>query len=129
MDIESLRTQLADAMAAEDEDGYVELMHPDAVFTTVAFGDQQVFRGRAGAREWWAKREDAVVYDVYSTHVERISPHAIVIDARMRHGEAGQGVEDANAMWLVIERDGLVWRYQPVDSKTDALTILETLGE
>ena len=86
-----------------------------------------MFRGKAGAREWWEKREEAVVYDIYSAHVERISPHAIVIDARMRHGETGQGVEDANAMWLVVEKDGLVWRYQPVDSKADALGILETL--
>lgn len=128
MDIESLRTHLADAMAAEDEAGYIALMHPDLVFTTVAFGDQEVFRGQAGAREWWGKREEAVVYDIYSAHVERISPHAIVIEARMRHSETGQGMEDANAMWLVVEKDGLVWRYQPVDSKADALTILETLG-
>ena len=129
MDIESLRTQLADAMAAGDEDGYIDLMHPDLVFTTVAFGDHQVFRGRAGAREWWEKREEAVVYDIYSARVERISPHAIVIEARMRHGETGQGMEDAIAMWLVVERDGLVWRYQPVDSKAEARAILETLGE
>ena len=116
-------------MAAGDEDGYIELMHPDVVFTTVAFGNQQVFRGQAGAREWWEKREEAVVYDIYSARVERISPHAIVIEARMRHGETGQGMEDAVAMWLVIERDGLVWRYQPVDSKADAITILETLDD
>ncbi len=129
MDIESLRTRLADAMAAGDEDAYIELMHPDVVFTTVAFGDQQVFRGQAGARAWWEKREEAVVYDIYSARTERISPHAIVIEARMRHSEAGQGIEDAVAMWLVIEKDGLVWRYQPVDSKTDALAILEAVGE
>jgi hypothetical protein len=120
VDVEELRVQMTEAMDSGDESQFVDAIHPDAVFTTVVFGGRQVFRGKDGAREWWSRYRGATVYEVYSLQVERIDEHAILITARLRVSGSERGMEDAPRSWVVIERDGLIYRYQPVESRDEA---------
>jgi len=43
-----------------------------------------------------------------------------VIRARIRAPSQSGGYLDAAALWLLVARDGLVWRYGPVESEEAA---------
>ncbi len=121
MDVEQLREQMEQAMDSGDESRFVAAIHPDAVFTTVVFGGRHVFRGKDGAREWWTRYRGATVYEVYSLASERITEDAVLISARLRVAGSERGMEDAPRSWVMVERDGLIYRYQPVESREEAL--------
>jgi hypothetical protein len=101
-------------------ESYLELMHPEVEFTTVAFGRERVFRGHDGVREWWAALTARPGYDAYSSTATALADDAILIRARIRAPSPGGGYLDASALWLLVTRDGLVWRYRPVESEDDA---------
>ena len=79
MDVLALHARVAREFERRDFESYLELMHREVEFTTVAFGEERVFRGH----------------------------------------ESG-GYLDAAGVWLLVARDGLVWRYRPVESEDDA---------
>src|SRR5690242_11930032 len=95
-------------------------MHPDVEFTTVAFGEERVFRGHNGVREWWEMLSRRPGYDAYSSTATLIADDAILIRARIRAPNESGGYLDAAALWLLVARDGLVWRYRPVASEAAA---------
>ena len=88
-------------------------MHPEVEFTTVAFGEERVFRGHDGVREWWETLSARPGYDAYSSTATAIADDAILIRARIRAPNQSGGYLDAAALWLLVARDGLVWRYRP----------------
>ena len=51
MDVLALYARVARDFDRRDLESYLEVMHPEVEFTTVAFGDERVFRGHAGVRE------------------------------------------------------------------------------
>ena len=120
MDVIALHTRLAREFERRALDAYLELMHPGVEFTTVAFGEERVFRGHAGVREWWETLSIRPGYDAYSSTATRIADDAILIRARIRAPNEAGGYLDAAALWLLVARDGLVWRYRPVASEAEA---------
>jgi SnoaL-like domain len=120
VDVIALYTRLAREFERRDREGYLELMHPEVEFTTVAFGQERVFRGHDGVREWWETLSTRPGYDAYSSTATRLADDAILIRARIRAPSGSGGYLDAAALWLLVTRHGLVWRYRPVESESAA---------
>jgi ketosteroid isomerase-like protein len=120
VDVLELHARLTREFERRDLDGYLALMHPDVVFTTVAFGEERVFRGHEGVREWWETLSAKPGYDAYSSSATAIADDAVVIRARIRAPSHSGGYLDVAALWLLVVRDGLVWRYRPVESEQAA---------
>jgi ketosteroid isomerase-like protein len=129
VDVLALHDRVVREFQRRDLEDYLELMHPEVEFTTVAFGEERVFRGHAGVREWWETLSTRPGYDAYSAAATAIAADAVVIRARIRAPSESGGYLDAAATWLLIARDGLVWRYRPVDSEDAAREIYGTLTE
>jgi len=115
-----LHTRLAREFARRSREAYIELMHPEVEFTTVAFGEERVFRGHDGVREWWETLSTRPGYDAYRSTVTPVADDAILIRGRIRAPNESGGYLDAAALWLLVARDGLVWRYRPVASEAAA---------
>jgi ketosteroid isomerase-like protein len=120
VDVLELYARVTREFERRDLEGYLGLMHPDVEFTTVAFGEERVFRGHDGVREWWEALSAKPGYDAYSSTATAIADDAIVIRARIRAPSQSGGYLDAAALWLLVARDGLVWRYGPVESEEAA---------
>jgi len=120
VDVLELYARVTREFERRDLEGYLGLMHPDVEFTTVAFGEERVFRGHDGVREWWEALSAKPGYDAYSSTATAIADDAIVIRARIRAPSQSGGYLDAAALWLLVARDGLVWRYRPVESEDEA---------
>jgi ketosteroid isomerase-like protein len=120
VDVLELYARVTREFERRDLEGYLGLMHPDVEFTTVAFGEERVFRGHDGVREWWEELSAKPGYDAYSSTATEIADDAIVIRARIRAPSQSGGYLDAAALWLLVARDGLVWRYRPVESEEAA---------
>jgi ketosteroid isomerase-like protein len=120
MDVLALHARLVRDFSRRDLESYLELMHPDVQFTTVAFGKERVFRGHGGVREWWETLSTRPGYDAYAATAAAIADDAVLIRARIRAPNQSGGYLDAAAKWLLVARDGLVWRYRPVESEAAA---------
>jgi hypothetical protein len=129
VDVLALHARVVREFQRRDLESYLELMHPEVEFTTVAFGKERIFRGHAGVREWWETLSTRPGYDAYSAAATAIAADAIVIRARIRAPNESGGYLDAVANWLLIARDGLVWRYRPVDSEDAAREIYGALPD
>jgi hypothetical protein len=116
VDVVALHARVARDFERRDFESYLELIHPEVEFTTVAFGEERVFRGRAGVREWWETLSTRPGYDAYSAVATPVADDAVLIRARIRAPNRAGGYLDAAALWLLVARDGLVWRYGPVES-------------
>ena len=120
MDVLALHARVVREFERRDFQGYLELMHREVEFTTVAFGEERVFRGHDGVREWWETLSARPGYDAYSAAATAIAGDAVLIRARIRAPNQSGGYLDAAGLWLLVARDGLVWRYRPVESEDDA---------
>jgi len=120
MDVLALHARVAREFERRDFESYLELMHREVEFTTVAFGEERVFRGHDGVREWWETLSARPGYDAYSSVATAIADDAVVIRARIRAPNQSGGYLDAAALWRLVARDWLVWRYRPVESEDDA---------
>jgi hypothetical protein len=120
MDVLALYARVARDFDRRDLESYLEVMHPEVEFTTVAFGDERVFRGHAGVREWWETLSTRPGYDAYSSAATPIADDAILIRARIRAPNQSGGYLDSAALWLFVASGGLVWRYRPVESEDAA---------
>jgi hypothetical protein len=128
MDVLALHARVARDFDRRDFESYLEVMHPEVEFTTVAFGEERVFRGHAGVTEWWQTLSARPGYDAYSSAATEIADDAVLIRARVRAPNPGGGYLDAAALWLLVARDGLVWRYRPVESEDAAREEYARLG-
>ena len=63
---------------------------------------------------------DPARYDAYSAAATAIADDAVLIRARIRAPNQSGGYLDAAGLWLLVARDGLVWRYRPVGSEDEA---------
>jgi hypothetical protein len=120
VDVVELHTRLAREFARRNREAYIELMHPELEFTTVAFGEERGFRGHDGVLEWWETLSTRPGYDAYRSTATPIADDAILIRGRIRAPNESGGYLDAAALWLLVARDGLVWRYRPVASEAAA---------
>ena len=120
MDVLALHARVAREFERRDFESYLELMHREVEFTTVAFGEERVFRGHAGVEEWWETLSTRPGYDAYSAAATAITDDAVLIRARIRAPNQSGGYLDAAGLWLLVVRDGLVWRYRPVGSEDEA---------
>jgi ketosteroid isomerase-like protein len=120
VDVLELHARVTREFERRDLQGYLALMHPEVEFTTVAFGEKRVFRGHDGVREWWEALSAKPGYDAYSSTATAIADDALLIRARIRAPNQSGGYLDAAALWLFVFRDGLVWRYRPVESEAAA---------
>ena len=120
MDVLELHARITREFVRRDLESYLALMHPEVEFTTVAFGEERVFRGHEGVREWWETLSAKPGYDAYSSSATALADDAILIRARIRAPSQSGGYLDVAALWLLVSRDGLVWRYRPVESEEAA---------
>ena len=120
MDVLELYARVTREFVRRDLESYLALMHPDVEFTTVAFGEERVFRGHDGVREWWQTLSAKPGYDAYSSAATALADDAILIRARIRAPSQSGGYLDVAALWLLVSREGLVWRYRPVGSEEAA---------
>jgi hypothetical protein len=120
MDVLALHARVVREFERRDFAGYLELMHREVEFTTVAFGEERVFRGHDGVREWWGALTTRPGYDAYSSTATAIADDAVLIRARIRAPNPSGGYLDSAGLWLLVARDGLVWRYRPVASEEEA---------
>ena len=128
MDLLELHARVTREFERRDLESYLALMHPEVEFTTVAFGEERVFRGHDGVRDWWEELSARAGYDAYSSTATPIAEDAILIRARIRAPNQAGGYLDAAAEWLLVARGGLVWRYRPVESEADARAEYARLG-
>jgi len=120
VDVLALHARVAREFERRDFESYLDLMHPEVEFTTVAFGEERVFRGHEGVAEWWETLSTRPGYDAYSSAATAIADDAVLIRARIRAPSQSGGYLDVAALWLLVARDGLVWRYRPVESEDEA---------
>ena len=96
MDVLALHARITRDFDRRDLESYLEAMHPEVEFTTVAFGEERVFRGHAGVREWWETLDGAGRAMTRTRPRQRqIADDAIVIRARIRAPNQSGGYLDA----------------------------------
>jgi ketosteroid isomerase-like protein len=121
-----LQRRVFDAVRRGRKDEFLALCHAEAEVVPDALGGR-VVRGEAGLRRWWAEREHAIAYDV-SVHGCRVLGRRVaLVEGRIRVMREG-ALFDRAARWVLISRDGLVWRYVAVRDVDDAYHVAGSLG-
>ena len=64
---------------------------------------------------------------ILSTRVFGLGEHAVFIEGRIQFERDGW-FTDRQAHWVMIERDGLAWRYRPVADRAEAVEYARELG-
>jgi ketosteroid isomerase-like protein len=109
-DLDDLGRAALEALNRDDLDGFLELVHPEAEFTSmIAEAEGETFRGHEGVRRWW----DAVrgAFAEVSWNLDEIRTHDDRGVAKIRIKGTLSGVEVSQTMWqAVVVRDGkAVW--------------------
>jgi hypothetical protein len=121
-----LQRQMATAMREPDPDAFVALCHPDIEFQTYGLGARQL-HGTDEILEWWRTMRDATAYRVTLGEVTPISDRVAFIEGRIQFERDGW-FTDRHGHWVMIERDGLAWRYRPVADRAAAAEYARSLG-
>jgi ketosteroid isomerase-like protein len=100
-----------DALNARDEAAWLDLVHPDAEFTSLIQEVEGTFRGREGAREYF--RGLQTTFSDFRGDVERIceGPSGVAAEIRTRGtGHSGGTAVDLTDWLAMTQRDGkAIW--------------------
>ena len=121
-----LQRQMAAALRKEEPDEFVALCHPDIEFQTYGLGARQL-HGTDEILEWWGTMRDATAYKVTLSELHPLGRRAVFIEGRIQFERDGW-FTDRQAHWVMIEREGLAWRYRPVADHAEALDYARSLG-
>jgi len=121
-----LQRRMAVALRQPDPDEFVALCHPDIEFQTYGLGARQL-HGTDEILEWWRTMRDATAYRVTLAEVTPLSDRVVFIEGRIQFEREGW-FTDRQAHWVMIERDGLAWRYRPVADRAAAVEYARALG-
>jgi hypothetical protein len=107
-----------------------KLMHEDARLESIAAGglfgpDETVNAMRLAAADG--------VYTMGDWRIEELGGNALLLLSTMRHlaklPNGAKGMTDASYVWLMIGRDGLLWRMKIFRNKASAVEHLRRHGE
>lgn len=115
---------VAAAMAAYergDLDGLAKLVHTEAEIQMLLLGEEPA-RGPAKVREALERREGGVgiVHQPTILSTEAISDDAAIMVGRIQYTDTLGGLTDREAAWLIVLREGRLWRTWVHASADDA---------
>jgi uncharacterized protein (TIGR02246 family) len=108
MAVKDLLTALGAAVERLDADQLAELVHQDAVVRPVSADGATL--DRAGYVEWMREAYAGVLRP--TVHETRfVDEHTALLVGRQQFSHPGNGgLHDFPVTWLLVERDGLLWR-------------------
>lgn len=121
-----LQRRMAAAMRKPEPDDFIALCHPDIEVETYGLGSRTL-HGTDDILEWWRTMRDATAYRVTIGQITPLGERVILIDGRIQFERDGW-FTDRQAHWVMIERDGLAWRYRPIEDRTAAVEFARSLG-
>jgi hypothetical protein len=109
----------ARAFEAADPDRLRPLLREGVELRLIAFGGVQL-QGIDAALEWARQTRESHIESRSVHTVEVVSDRVAVLLGRVRY--QSNGLRDAEAVWVVEFRDGLVWRvtFHPTREEADA---------
>jgi hypothetical protein len=127
MEVVELHARLISALKRGDHEAFVALFHPEVEMRTVSHSGE-IFAGRDGVRSWWQIIRSAAVHEPSVSETQTLSDRALYVRGRLQTSVPGGGIRDVPAAWVVVSSDGLVWRYQPVAGRAEALAYARRVG-
>jgi hypothetical protein len=123
--IHSLHQRLASAAERSDRDGFASLFHPRAVVRSGS--GEQIYHGREGVDAWYAGLTATPVFEPTVVEVESVGDDAWFLSGRLQMSAEEGGLVDAPMAWLIVLRDELIWRSQPVRDRREAHAVAQAL--
>jgi hypothetical protein len=117
---------LSRVFAARDWRAMRALYHPDALILTVTGGPEPLTADEVVAELERASQE--AVYSVTASDPVALDEHAAFVTGRMRWRLPHGGFEEAGHVWLLIARDGLIYRQGVYDDAQRARDAYAELG-
>ena len=127
-DVELARTAY-ELLSRHDLEGFLELLHPEVVFTSLVLeADGRTYRGHDGAREWWSALHDTLGHDAqFSLEDVEDHDHCVVLEARFRATVRGAALEQR--FWQTIRaEDGKAWRWGAFRTREEALEAVRSIA-
>jgi ketosteroid isomerase-like protein len=127
---EELAQLTYDRLRADDVEGFLEYVDPDAEWHSLFLEIEGVFRGHDGVREWW-RALHTIFPDWDPSLVEiRDFGDVVVTQAAATGSGAASGVGLDNHFWQVVKlRDGKIVRYRAARTEAEAIEIAEDWRE
>lgn len=112
------------ALSARDQEAFLQLIHPDAEFTSlVAEAEGQTFRGHDGVRQWWRLVVEALGGVTFEPQEIHEVPGGVVSSVRVS-ARVG-GVEVPQVMWQAVSfRGGKLEWWATVRTRAEAVEAL-----
>jgi hypothetical protein len=126
MDAIDVIAELSRVFAARDWRAMRTLYHPSALILTVTGGPEPLTADEVIAELERASKE--AVYSVNASDPVALDEHAAMVTGRMRWRLPHGGFEEAGHVWLLIVRDGLIYRQGVYDDAQQASAAYEELG-
>lgn len=126
MDAVDVIAQLSQVFATRDWRTMRALYHPGALILTVTGGPEPLTADEVIAELERASKE--AVYSVSASEPVALDEHAALVTGRMRRRLPHGGFEEAGHVWLLIVRDGLIYRQGVYDDAQQAGDAYEELG-
>jgi ketosteroid isomerase-like protein len=123
--IRSLYERMGSAVDRGDRRAFAELFHPEAEFRSSTSGE--VYRGHAGVDAWFDALSTTPVFRPTVVHADPVETDAWFISGRLQASIESGGIADNQMAWLVILKDELIWRYQPITDRAEAEVIAHTI--
>jgi hypothetical protein len=123
--IRQLEHGLRDAVERGSWDDFRILFHPEVELRTTAC---RRYAGAEGLEEWWRDLRDAPVYEPTFHEVTSLGADGWFLRGRVMLSQESGGIADHSAAWLVILRDGLIWRSLAVDDEDEARALAGLLA-
>jgi len=124
--IRSIYARAATAVKQKDRGAFVELFHPEVELRSTI--TDQVYRGHEGANAWFDVLTTRLVLAPTIVEIESVDANAWYVSGRLQASMPGGVIADRPITWLVVLDEGLIWRFQPVDSRVDAEVIAHRAG-
>jgi ketosteroid isomerase-like protein len=116
--IRSIYARAAAAVRERDRDAFAELFHPEVeLWSTIT---DRVYRGHDGVKAWFDMLTTRLVLAPTITEIEAVDADAWYVSGRLQASMPGGVIADRPITWLVVLNEGLIWRFQPVESRADA---------
>lgn len=118
-----------EALSRHDLDGFLDLVHPEVVFTSLVLeAEGRTYRGHAGAREWWSALHDTLGHDARFA-LDDVEDHddGVVLEARFAATVRGAALEQR--FWQAVRAvDGKAVWWGAFRTREEALEAVRSLA-
>jgi ketosteroid isomerase-like protein len=124
-ELEAVYAQLMSCVARGDRKAFLDLFHEEVSFQSAT--GEHTYQGRQGAQAWWDALTTAPVFQPTVTEARALGDGAWFVTGRLQSAVESGGIADRPAAWVIVLRDGRIWRSQPVGEENEAAAIAASL--